>query len=201
MVIIRYILALSEQWIPRALSSSWHRQCSMADRFPILSTMIKIALTTIDATKTLLCAFVLSKRDYCNSLLSGSPKHLLDKLQKVQNSAARLVFKAGEHEHIKRTLRQKLHWLPIVSRIQYKVATLCYNSFTGSYPVYLSELRTVYHPSRQLHSISDTRTFRIPSTKQRPLDNELFLSRARHSGTCYHMMFVTQYQHLLSSKP
>ena len=39
---------------------------------------------TIDATKTLLCAFVLSKLDYCNSLLSGSPKHLLDKLQILQ---------------------------------------------------------------------------------------------------------------------
>ena len=34
--------------------------------------------------------------------------------------------------------RQKRPWLPIVSRIQYKVATLCYNSFTESYPVYLS---------------------------------------------------------------
>ena len=110
----------------------------------------------IDATKPLLCAFVLSKLDYCNSLLSGSPKHLLDKLQKVQNSAARLVFKALKHEHIK-PLLQKLHWLPVVSRIQYKVATLCYNSFTESYRVYLSELLTVYHPSRQLRSISDTR--------------------------------------------
>ena len=47
----------------------------------------------------------------------------------------------------------------------YKVATLCYNSFTESYPVYLSELMTVYRPSRQLRSISDTRTFRIPFTK------------------------------------
>ena len=73
---------------------------------------------TIDATKTLLCAFVLSKLDYCNSLLSGSPRHLLDKPQKVQNSAARLVFKALKHEHIKPIL-QKLHWLPVVSRIQY----------------------------------------------------------------------------------
>ena len=88
-------------------------------------------------------------------------KHLLDKLQKVQNSAARLVFKARKHKHIK-PLLQKLHWLPVVSRIQYKVATLCYSSFTESYPVYLSELLTVYHPSRQLRSISDTRTFRIP---------------------------------------
>ena len=89
---------------------------------------------TIDATKTLFCAFVLSKLDYCNSLLSGSPKHPLDKLQ---NSAARLVFKARKHEHIKPVL-QKLHWLPAVSRIQHKVATQCYNSFTESYPVYLS---------------------------------------------------------------
>ena len=96
-----------------------------------------------------------------------------------------------KHKHIK-PLLQKLHWLPIVSRIQYKVASLCYNSFTESYSVYLSELLTVYHPSRQLRSVSDTRTFRIPSTKQRPLDNELFLSRAgaRHSGTLYRMMFV-----------
>ena len=38
------------------------------------------------------------------------------------------------------------------------------------------------------------------SQKQRPLDNELFLSRARHSGTRYRMIFFTQYQHL-SSKP
>ena len=84
---------------------------------------------TIDATKPLLCAFVLSKLDYCNSLLSHSPKQLLNKLQKVKNSAARFVFKDRKHEHIK-PLLQKLNWLPVVSRIQYKVATLCYNSFT-----------------------------------------------------------------------
>ena len=93
---------------------------------------------TIDATKALFCAFVLSKLDYCNSLLSGSPKHLLDKLQKVQNSAARLVFKGRKHEHIK-PFPQKRPWLPVVSRIQYKVATLCYKSFTESYSVYRSE--------------------------------------------------------------
>ena len=89
------------------------------------------------------------KLDYCNSLLSGSPKHLLDNLQGVQHSAARLVFKARKHEHI-RHLLQKHHWLPTASGIQYKVATLCYNSFTESYPVYLSELLTVSHPSRQI---------------------------------------------------
>ena len=64
--------------------------------------------------------------------------------------------------------------VPVVSRIHYKVATLCYNSFTESYPVYLSELLTVYHPSRQLRSISDTRTFRIPFTKTKTFGQRAF---------------------------
>ena len=81
--------------------------------------------------------------------------------------------KARKHEHIK-PLLQKLHWLPVVSRIQYKIATLCYSSFTESYPVHLSELLTVYHPSRQLRSISDTRTFRIPFTKTKTFGQRAF---------------------------
>ena len=44
-----------------------------------------------DALKTLISAFVLSRIDYCNSLLAGCPKQLIHKLQKVQNNAARLT--------------------------------------------------------------------------------------------------------------
>ncbi|WP_419629831.1 hypothetical protein, partial [Thiolapillus sp.] len=128
---------------------------------------------TTDATKTLVCAFVLSKLDYCNSLLSSCPNQLLNKLQKVQNSAARLVFKARKQEHIK-PLLQKLHWLPVHSRIQYKISTLCYNSFSETYPLYLSELLTVYYPSRQLRSILDTKTFRIPLTKTKTFGERAF---------------------------
>ena len=51
-------------------------------------------LLTVSATKTLLSAFVLSKLVYCNSLLCGSPQFVLDKLQRVQNSSARLVMKS-----------------------------------------------------------------------------------------------------------
>ena len=46
-----------------------------------------------DVTKKLLCVFVLSRLDYCNSLLVGCPKYLLTKLPKVQNNAARLIFR------------------------------------------------------------------------------------------------------------
>ena len=57
-------------------------------------------LLTTQATHTLVCSLVLSRLDYCNSLLSGCPQCLLDKLQKVQNAAARLVCKAMKSEHI-----------------------------------------------------------------------------------------------------
>ena len=43
---------------------------------------------TIDATKTLICAFVLSRLDHCIALLSGIPQYLLDRFQRVQNAAA-----------------------------------------------------------------------------------------------------------------
>ena len=40
--------------------------------------------------KTLLQAFVTSRLDYCNALLAGHPACLIDRLQLVQNAAARL---------------------------------------------------------------------------------------------------------------
>ena len=43
---------------------------------------------TVDATKTLICAFVLSRLDHCIALLSGIPQYLLDRFQRVQNAAA-----------------------------------------------------------------------------------------------------------------
>ena len=69
-------------------------------------------LLSVDSTKTLVSTFVLSRLNYCHSLLSGCPKNLLGKLQKVQNSAARLVLKAHKHSHVSPLLRT-LHWLPI----------------------------------------------------------------------------------------
>ena len=51
---------------------------------------------TVDATKTLVTSLVLSRLDYCNFLLSGIPQQLIDKLQKVQNCSARLIFKTSK---------------------------------------------------------------------------------------------------------
>ena len=55
---------------------------------------------TVDATKTLIPAFVLSRLDYYNALLSGVPQYRLVRLQRVQNAAARLTVKASKSDHI-----------------------------------------------------------------------------------------------------
>ena len=49
-------------------------------------------LLSTDATKILVSAFVLSRVDYCNYLLSGCLQYFLNKVQKVQNNAVRLVM-------------------------------------------------------------------------------------------------------------
>lgn len=132
---------------------------------------------TQEATQTLVCAFVLSRIDYCNSLLSGCPKYLLNKLQRVQNSAARLVCKVRKSDHITPVLHS-LHWLPVSARIQYKISCICFHAATGTSPQYISDLLHIYTPSRQLRSSADTRTFRIPTVKNKTLGQRSFFYQA-----------------------
>ena len=72
---------------------------------------------TEDATKTLVTSYIFSRLDYCNCLLMGTPNSVIQPLQKIQNSAARLVLLAPRHHH-STPLLEKLHWLPISERIK-----------------------------------------------------------------------------------
>ena len=130
-------------------------------------------LLTVNANKTFLSAFVLSKLDYCNSLLCGSPQFILDKFQRVQNSAARLVMKSRKCDHVQPLLRS-LHWLPVHSRIDYKISILCFNTFTNSSPIYIVQLLSIYTPSRHLCSSSETHTLGIPFIKTKSCGHRAF---------------------------
>ena len=57
-------------------------------------------LLTTEATATLVSAFILSCRNYCNSLLSGCPIYLIIRLPNVQNNAARLILGISKRVHI-----------------------------------------------------------------------------------------------------
>ena len=66
-------------------------------------------------------ALVLSKVDYCNSLLLGSSQYNIRKLQRLQNMCARIIYRACKYDHIT-PLLMELHWLKIEEWIEYKVA-------------------------------------------------------------------------------
>ena len=102
-------------------------------------------------TEILVHAFISSKLDYCNSLLHGLPHFELAKLQRVQNTAAKLVVRAKKHDHVKPILHN-LHWLPIRKRILFKSLLMVYKSLNYMAPVYIRNLLNPYAPTRSLRS-------------------------------------------------
>ena len=87
------------------------------------------------------------------SSLRTSKLSYRNKLQRVQNSAARLIARKRKFDHISDTLNE-LHWLSVENRIIYKILLLIYKCLNGLSPIYLTELIKVYMPSRPLQSAS-----------------------------------------------
>ena len=91
---------------------------------------------------------------FCNALLYGLQRSVLDRLQYVQNCAARLVFRTRSSEHITTELRQ-LHWLPIKQLIAYKILLLTYKATNGMDPKYMVDPLERFTPKSQLRSSSN----------------------------------------------
>ena len=104
--------------ICRALSRSFHS-----------IGRIRKYLTQAD-TERIVHAFVASKLDYCNSLLHGIPSRKIKKLQRLQNTAARLTMCMEKTDHITSVLK-KLYWLPVNAKIILVLLLLTYKSLNG----------------------------------------------------------------------
>jgi len=104
---------------------------------------------TLDACTTLAHALITYRLDYGNALLYSLQSKLMTRLQKVQNSSARLVTRTHKREHITPVLNS-LHWLPFIYRSPYKILMYTSNALQVTPLQYLEELVVLYQPTRSM---------------------------------------------------
>ena len=109
---------------------------------------------TPTVTERVVNAMITGNLDYCNSLLHGIAANQLARIQKIQNTAARLILKRDRRSSATAMLTE-LHWLPIRKRVMYKLLLLVYKSENGMAPVYIASLLAEYKPPRPLRSGND----------------------------------------------
>jgi len=110
-----------------------------------------------EVTQQLVLALIMSRLDYCNSVLAGLPTSMLQLLQHVQNAAARLVFGLNCSDLDMPTLIQ-LHWLLVSCRIKFKLCCLVHAIHYGHSPAYLTETVQSFGDSRSRSGLRSSST-------------------------------------------
>ncbi len=128
-------------------------------------------------------AFMTSRLDYCNALLGGCSARLINKLQMVQNSAARVLTRTRKYDHISPVL-STLHWLPTKHRIDFKILLITYKALNGLAPQYLSELLSHYSPPRPLRSQSSGHLIIPRISKSTALNRSTGTGNTSHNTRC-----------------
>ena len=117
-------------------------------------------------------ATVISHLGYTNAIMVGPPERYIPKQQCVQNMTAKVVLKRGTYTSSKDSL-QTLHWLPIRSQINFKIAVLVFKCLHGEAPKYLQNLLITYVPGREgLRSETIIDRLIIPRTGKKHLQIE-----------------------------
>ena len=131
---------------------------------------------TQDTCEVLVHGLVMLCLDYCNSLYYGLPDCNLNRLQRVQSVACKLVLNRSKYDSCTECFTQ-LHWLPIRSRIQHKILTVVHNCLNLRPPEYLRNLltyRSEIRPSRGLRSELNYKLLQVPRTKLKTFEVRSF---------------------------
>ena len=115
------------------------------------------------ATACIVHSLISSKLNYCNSLLYGLPDSKLQRLQRMQNLAARIVSWTPKYDPISPVIKS-LHGLPVKARILFKILLLMHKSVNCKAPPYLFDMVITCEPSWVLRSAQQCLLF-MPKAK------------------------------------
>ena len=130
---------------------------------------------TVESCKALVRNLVINHLDYANFVYFGLPQSELQRLQRVQNIAVKLVLCRSKFSCTSEAMKS-LHWLHITYRIPFKIAVLVFQCLSGPAPKYLIDLLVVQQARQGLRSSSSAQSaplLRVPRHR-----NKTFLERS-----------------------
>ena len=118
-------------WLDEQLNLEKHINQIVSHCYKLLRDIGRIRnILSKKHTETLIHAVISSRIDYCNSLFMNLNKSSIYKLQKVQNSAARMIERMKKHQSVSETMKN-LHWLNVEARIMFKILLLVHKCITN----------------------------------------------------------------------
>jgi hypothetical protein len=112
--------------------------------------------------------------DFCNGLFTDIPAYLVNKLQKVQNQAARVV----PYGHPTTEILKALHWLPVRARIMFKILVTVFRTVQGTAHSYLRCLLNRVQGKYRLRFTDDIQ-FAVPKTRTKIADRSIAVVRPK----------------------
>ena len=129
---------------------------------------------TMTTTKMLMCTLVLSQLDCINSILTNTSLTTTKPYQKIQNQAARIIYKKTKWTSATSSMKQ-LHWLPIRYRCHFKLLTIVYKTLHEMGPAYLRNRLKVKNNTRNTRLTScSTLYLEVPFNKRRTVADRGF---------------------------
>ena len=126
-----------------------------------------------EACHQLMLGLVMSHLDCVNAILINLPHREIQKLQRIQNMAAKIVLCKSKYKSSQESLWE-LHWLPIHRSILHKVLTLVYKCMNDLAPDYLINLLSIHPNGHSLRSYNIYQRLIIPGTKRRTFADRSF---------------------------
>lgn len=152
---ISFFLPFYRNPVPKKVGTRWKMyvktECNKTSFYQLRQISKAMPYLRHKDLERLIHAFITSRLDYCNSLYLGLQLSLIQRLQLVQNAAARLLSGTRRQDHITPILAN-LHWLPVKYRIVFKILLYTFKILNNLAPSYLIDLLNLYIPTRALRS-------------------------------------------------